>query len=342
MRIGFALGYDPTMRVQEMASWMQYADARGYELGFFSETINLMRDAVTALAAFAGATRHLRLGATQVVRLRSPIVMAQTLASLDELAEGRLVLAAGACTRHHARLHGLPPADPAVALREWVTAIRLLLTGQRVRYAGEVVRLEDVRLGWTPRRAHVPVWIAATSPTGLRLAGEIGDGVLLNAVTSPAYAANALRIVRQAAEEAGRDWARFEVAAIIPTSLEETREAAVEAIRWEVASKFHPQRMAYNARVRAAVGEPVIREDDLPALRTAFEQGGLEALARALPRAYVEELTACGTVDDVARRIQAYRDAGVRLPLLRPAARHQIQRILDTFAPAVSGRPAGG
>jgi alkanesulfonate monooxygenase SsuD/methylene tetrahydromethanopterin reductase-like flavin-dependent oxidoreductase (luciferase family) len=333
MRIGFALGYDPAMRLQEMAHWMREAEARGYELGFFSETINLVRDSVSALAAFAGATRRLRLGATQVVRLRSPIVMAQTLASLDELAEGRLVLAAGACTRHHARLHGLPPADPAVALREWVTAIRLLLTGERVSFAGEVVRLSDVRLAWTPPRPQVPVWIAATSPTGLRLAGQIGDGVLLNAVTSPAYVANALRIVRQAADGAGRDWSRFEVAAIIPTSVEETREAAVEAIRWEVASKFHPRRMAYNARIRTAVGEPVIREDDLPVLRAAFERGGPEALARALPRAYVEELTACGVADDVARRIQAYRDAGVQLPLLRPAARRQIQRILDTFAP---------
>lgn len=333
MRVGLALGYDPAMSLQEMAHWMQEAEARGYACGFFSETINLVRDSVSALAAFAAATRRLRLGATQVVRLRTPIVMAQTLASLDELADGRLVLAAGACTRHHARLHGLPPAEPAVALREWVEAVRLLLTGERVSFAGQVVRLDGVRLAWTPRRA-VPVWIAATSRTGLRLAGEIGDGVLLNAVTSPAYVANAVRIVRQAVEDAGRDWARFEVAAIIPTSLEATLEAAVDAIRWEVASKFHPGRMAYNARIRTSVGEPVINEADLPAFRTAFARGGLEALARAMPRAYVEGLTACGTAEDVARRIRAYRDAGVRLPLLRPAARHQIPRVLDLLAPA--------
>ncbi|MDR7481867.1 MAG: LLM class flavin-dependent oxidoreductase [Armatimonadota bacterium] len=333
VRTGFALGYDSAMPLREMAHWMQEADARGYACGFFSETINLVRDSVSALAVFAGATRRLRLGATQVVRLRTPIVMAQTLASLDELAEGRLVLAAGACTRHHARLHGLLPADPAVALREWVAAVRLLLTGERVSFAGQVVRLDNVRLAWTPPRGSVPVWIAATSRTGLRLAGEIGDGVLLNAVTSPAYVANAVRIVRQAVEEAGRDWARFEVAALIPTSIEATREAAVDAIRWEVASKFHPGRMAYNARIRTSVGEPVIDEADLPAFRAAFAQGGLVGLARAMPRAYVEGLTACGTADDVPQRIQAYRDAGVRLPLLRPAARHQIQRVLDALAP---------
>ena len=97
-RIGFGLGYGAFMDAREIAGWMKQAEERGFELGFFSETIELMRDSVTALAAIGLATTKLRLGSTQTVRLRSPVVMAQTLATLDELTGGRMTLAPGTCT----------------------------------------------------------------------------------------------------------------------------------------------------------------------------------------------------------------------------------------------------
>lgn len=340
-RVGLALGYDPSMGIREMADLMQQAEDRGFEGGFFSETINLVRDSVSALAAFGLATRTLTLGTTQIVRLRSPIVMAQTAASLDELTGGRFVLAPGACTRNHARFYGLEHIDPALTLTEWVQAMRLLLTGDRVSFAGRTVRFENVQLSWRPPRPRIPMWIAATSRTGLRLAGQMGDGVLLNAIASPEYCTNAVKIVREAAEEAGRDWSGFEVAKIVNCSVEDDRDLASDAIRWEVASKFHPIRAPYNARIRAGVGEPYITADDLPRFREAFRRGGKEALAEAIPRSYIDGLTASGTADDVARRVQAYRDAGVMLPLLRPAARHQMQSLLDLFAPARAGSHPG-
>ena len=108
-RIGLATGYDPVLSVSEFAEAVREVDRRGWEIAFFSETIGLMRDSVTALAAFAACTTRVTLGCTQVVRLRSPVLMAQTLASLDELSGGRIVLCPGACTRVHAEKHGLEP-----------------------------------------------------------------------------------------------------------------------------------------------------------------------------------------------------------------------------------------
>jgi hypothetical protein len=43
-------------------------------------------------------------------------------------------------------------------------------------------------------------------------------------------------------------------------------------------------------------------------------------------------MTASGTPDEVKKRVQQYRDAGVQVPLLRPAAAHQTQPLLDLFA----------
>ena len=98
-RVGFALGYGKFTNVREIADLMRRAEERGFEMGFFSETIELMRDSVSAMSAMGLATSKVTLGATQIVRLRTPICMAQSLMTLDELTGGRITLAPGACTR---------------------------------------------------------------------------------------------------------------------------------------------------------------------------------------------------------------------------------------------------
>ncbi|MFQ5914648.1 MAG: LLM class flavin-dependent oxidoreductase [Nitrospinota bacterium] len=331
-RIGFSTGYYPDKDVREMTGWMKQADERGYEVGFFVETIETMRDSVSALAAFALATKRLMIGCTQIVRLRSPVIMAQTLATLDELSEGRIFLAPGACTPSHAARNSLEPADPVVSLKEYVTALRKVLTGEEVNYEGESIHLDRVVLAWKPFRTQVPMWIAATSRTGLRIAGQIGDGVLLNSNASPEYAKNAIRIVKEACEEAGRDFSQFEIAQIVVASVEDHRDKAIDAVRYEVANKFDRIQLPFNAGPRMRVGEPYIRKEDLPKFEEAERRGGKEALMKAMPVSYIEGLTASGTPPEVRDKVEKYREAGVKLPIIRPALSRQVQKALDLFA----------
>jgi alkanesulfonate monooxygenase SsuD/methylene tetrahydromethanopterin reductase-like flavin-dependent oxidoreductase (luciferase family) len=333
-RVGFAVGYDPAMDGRDMAHWMGEAERRGFELGFFSETIELMRDSVSSLTAIGLATGKLVIGCTQIVRLRTPLVMAQTAAALDELTGGRVLLAPGACTNTHAKRHGLEPIEPGVTLREWIESMRLILSGERVSYHGQVVHFDDVQLGFQPNRPRIPMLIPATSRTGLRIAGQIGDGVLLNAICSPEYSVNALKIVRQAVEEAGRDWEGFEVAQLVNCSVEDDEQTALDAIRWEVASKLDPIQLPFIAGPKMRVGEPYFHPEDFPGFEEAWRRGGKQALIEAVPDAYVRGMTASGTPQQVKAKVQQYRDVGVRLPVLRPAAAHQAERLLDLFSPS--------
>jgi alkanesulfonate monooxygenase SsuD/methylene tetrahydromethanopterin reductase-like flavin-dependent oxidoreductase (luciferase family) len=334
-RVGYALGYGKFTNVKEMAEVMRQAEERGFEMAFFSETIELMRDSVSSLAAIGLATRSLKLGSTQIVRLRGPVVMAQSLATLDELTGGRMTLAPGACTNSHARVHALPTevgASPTEVLREYIESMRLLLTGEKVSYHGRFVKFDHVGLGWKPIRKNIPFYVPATATVGLRLAGEVGDGVVLNAVCSPEYTVNALKIIRESAEKAGRDFSKFEVAQIINCSIEDDHNQALAAVRWEVATKLDPVQISFIAAPKMRVGEPYIRKEDIPLFEKAHAEGGMEGLIRAIPDSYVEGMTASGTPDEVKRRVQQYRDAGVKIPLLRPAAAHQTQRLLNLFA----------
>jgi len=228
--------------------------------------------------------------------------------------------------------HSLEHIDPVLTMTEWLEAIRQILTGETVTYQGETVSLNDVGLSWQPIRPQIPFWVAATSRTGLKLAGTVGDGVLLNAVASPEYSANAIQIVKEAVEAAGRDWANFEVAQLINCSVEDDRGQAFDRIRWEIASKFTPIQAPFNAGPRLRVGEPYIDEADLPRFAEAYNQGGKAGLTRVIPDSYVAGLTASGTPAQVLDKVEKYREVGVNLPILRPAAASQTQRLLDLFA----------
>jgi alkanesulfonate monooxygenase SsuD/methylene tetrahydromethanopterin reductase-like flavin-dependent oxidoreductase (luciferase family) len=259
--------------------------------------------------------------------------MAQTLASLDELTNGRIVLAAGACTDRHARRHGLAPlATPAVTLREWVESMRLLLRGEKFSYHGRSLEFEESGLNWVPRRANIPIWIAAITRTGLRIAGRLADGVLLDAHTSPEYVENAIAILKDAVAEAGRDWSAFEVAQIIPCSVEDDHDKAVDAVRREAATRFRHAGFPAECERRMRVGEPALDPEDFPRLLAALRSGGQAGVAAALTPAFIEQTTASGTADEVVRRVGRFREAGVTFPLLRPQARHQVGRVLDMFA----------
>ena len=61
-RVGFALGYGKFTNVREIADLMRRAEERGFEMGFFSETIELMRDSVSAMSAMGLATSKVTLG----------------------------------------------------------------------------------------------------------------------------------------------------------------------------------------------------------------------------------------------------------------------------------------
>jgi alkanesulfonate monooxygenase SsuD/methylene tetrahydromethanopterin reductase-like flavin-dependent oxidoreductase (luciferase family) len=332
-RVGLAAGYDPNMTPRDLAVAFRQAEERGFEAGFFSETIELVRDSVTSLATIGLGTERLTLGCTQIVRLRTPLVMAQSLAALDELTRGRMMMAPGACTHTHAKRHGLHEASPAQSLIEWIEAIRLLLTGERVSYHGEHVNFDDVQISFTPTRTNVPLFIPATSKLGLQIAGRIGDGVLLNATCSPEYSANAIAIVRKAAEDAGRDWSLFQIWQIVNVSVEDDHRKALDTIRWEIASKLDPIQLPFIIKPKKVVGEPYMHEEDIAMFQEAWARGGKKALIDAVPDTYVEGLTASGTPDEVVARVERYRAVGVQLPLLRPAAPHQFDRVLDLFSP---------
>jgi alkanesulfonate monooxygenase SsuD/methylene tetrahydromethanopterin reductase-like flavin-dependent oxidoreductase (luciferase family) len=147
---------------------------------------------VAAASAALAATSSVRVGlGLMPAPLRNPVLAAMEISGLARLFPGRFVPAAG---------HGVPPwmvqvgaavASPMGLLREWVPAVRALLRGETVTVSGEYVRLDHVTLDWPPGEVP-PLLVGARGPKTLALAGELADGLCLDASLTAAGVAQAV------------------------------------------------------------------------------------------------------------------------------------------------------
>jgi alkanesulfonate monooxygenase SsuD/methylene tetrahydromethanopterin reductase-like flavin-dependent oxidoreductase (luciferase family) len=153
------------------------AESLGYESAYVTHIA--ARDSLTVLAAYASATDRIKLG-TGVLPIfsRTPVATAQTAATIDELSHGRMVLGIG--ISHQVTVeqwYGSEIGKPVQAMREYATVARAILRGEDPPES-ERFPTRFHFMGYEPR-PDLPIYIAALSPAMLRLAGELGDGVML-------------------------------------------------------------------------------------------------------------------------------------------------------------------
>ena len=140
---------------------------------------------LTSAAAALAWSSSLRIGlGLMPAPLRNPALAAMEVATLARLFPGRFVPAVGHGVLPWMEQVGARALSPMTLLREWVTATRSLLRGDAVTVSGQYVCLSDVALDWPPATVP-PLLVGARGPKTLALAGELADGLVLDAGTSP-------------------------------------------------------------------------------------------------------------------------------------------------------------
>jgi alkanesulfonate monooxygenase SsuD/methylene tetrahydromethanopterin reductase-like flavin-dependent oxidoreductase (luciferase family) len=190
------------------------------------------------LAALAAGTERVLLGSgVLLAALRPALLLAQATATLDQIAEGRLLLGLGAGfpypeTERQFQAVGVPWAGRVGRLTETVAAMRLLWrhAGAPVTFSGRYVELEDVALEPAPHRpGGPPVWLAGAGEAAERRVGTIADGWLPYPPTAEQYS-DGLSRVRSAALAAGRE--AQPVAGLYATvTIDASPQAAQERLR---------------------------------------------------------------------------------------------------------------
>ena len=232
MKYGLTIPYADYIPRQVTLEFVRAADSLGYDMVWVAEAYGW--DAFTVLTQLACATSRIKIG-TGIVNVfsRSPALIAQSAASLDNISDGRFVLGLG--TSGHQVIsgwHGVPFERGVRRLRETIDIVRLVLKRERVVYDGEIFHLDmGLKLITHPVREAIPIYLATLTPSGVALAGELADGWLpvffsprhYESVIRPGLAAGAVRT--------GRPLAECSVCVIQPVFVTEDREAGRRAAR---------------------------------------------------------------------------------------------------------------
>ncbi|MXP23456.1 LLM class flavin-dependent oxidoreductase [Gordonia sp. HNM0687] len=116
--------------------------------------------------------------------MRNVALTAMEIATLCRLYPGRVRIGVGHGVQDWMQQIGAKVASPMTLLREYLTALRALLDGERVTMHGKYVELNDVQLAWPPEQ-RVELICAATGPKTLRLSGELATATVLASWTTP-------------------------------------------------------------------------------------------------------------------------------------------------------------
>ena len=280
-------------------------------------------DAFTPLAAIAAKTERVRL-ATGIAQLgaRTPAMLAMSAMSLQNISDGRFVLGIGTSGPQVMEgWHGVEFSRPVRRTRETIEIIRMITTGERLRYSGEVYKLplpgsEGVAMRSRAGACFVPIYVAALGPANLALTGELADGWIGNSFFTESSEVF-FGPIGAAAQRAGRSLSDLDL--VVAVSVEFTDDVEAAGRRHAAGYAFTFGAMGSretnfynNAFARQGFG------DDVAAVQRLWSQGDREAAAARVPIEIGLGTNLIGPPDVIRGRLRAYRDCGVTTLRVNP------------------------
>lgn len=298
-------------------------------------------DGLAVAAAAAVKTTRVPIASSVVDTVRRhPSLLAQTALTIDHLSGGRFILGLGSGEAENTVPYGFDFSKPVGRFEEALKVIRLLWDSDGpVDFEGQFYRLQHARIDTEAYEGRFPrIWIGASGPRMLRITGQYADGWWPAGAWTPEDYAAKLGVVRDAAEQAGRDPQAIVPAYIMTCLIGDDSELAeilaapmikawILLVSADVLKSFgfeHP--MGDSWRGFQDLDPGVLTREKI-----------IDVLARVEPEAILA-LVPHGTPKQVARRIKAYVDAGLRVPKildyggmagLRYSAR-SAQKVLET------------
>jgi 5,10-methylenetetrahydromethanopterin reductase len=325
MRVGvFFDGFSGTAEMLDVA---RGAEAAGADSLWFAQHMGY-RDAIVWATAAAAATGRVAVAPTAITPyLWPPLPVAMAMATLGEIAPGRVRLAVSVGNLLNLGESGGEPVAPIRVVREYIAALRALHDGEAVHQEGRVHRLRGARMNF-PAGPRYPLYLAATGPQMLRLAGEVADGVLLSAGLSLASCRASLALAQAGRGEGA---AQFRNAAFINFRVSRDGATAKAAVLRKLAFLFRNRGHADNI---ASSGLDIDHEKIIECLR----QRDLDGATRLLPVAAANVFAVAGTPAECGARLCEYLAAGIDEPIIEVGGTAEERALALDVVRDVAGR----
>ncbi|QXJ22345.1 LLM class flavin-dependent oxidoreductase [Actinomadura graeca] len=239
MRFAISIPQDVTDREFDPAAFrahLERAEELGFEGAWTQEQVlgSASRLSPIETMAFAAAcTGRLRLGcAVLVTPLHSPVHLAKSLSTLDQLSRGRLDVGVG--TGGRGRMFGAFGVDPDGLVARFTEGLNLMKacwTEPRIDFDGRFWQVEGAAMEPKPfQRPHPPIWFGAHAPAALRRAVRHGDAFIGAGSATTEQFAGEVRVLREALADEGRDAASFPIGKRVYIAVDDDAARAGERV----------------------------------------------------------------------------------------------------------------
>lgn len=308
----------------EKAVW---AEQCGYD-GVWLADVGTV-DALTLAAAIGACTHSLRIGiGVTPVYTRTAAVLASTATTLSHLAPGRFVMGLGASSHTMVEnWNGIPFEKPVTRVRETAQLLRKMLAGEKSDFQGATLRSKAFRVSPLPKGA-VPIYLAGLRPKMLEMAGEYGDGIVLNSYPLQALP-RMLEHVAIGAARAGKKLEELEIVCRHHVIVTDDAAAGREDFRRRFAGYFATE--VYN-RFLAWAG----LQETAATIAEGWVEKDRAKTAGALTDDVVDKLAVIGDAEHCRAVIREHIEAGITTPCINPITSDPavVQATFEAFSPA--------
>lgn len=291
-KVGYVLG--STVPPSALRPVSKAIEDAGFDCIWMSEDY-FFTGGVAGATAVLGLTSHLCVGIGLLpIYMRHPALTAMEAGAIAGAFPGRFKLGFGSGIPAWLDQMGLPHAAPLSTMRETVGSVRALLDGETLT-DGKNFKSDGIKLAFPPEQAP-PIYVGATGPKMMTLAGEVADGVLMSVLATPKFIAEA-RAVIDGARPA--DAAQAEITTFAFYSLAETVQEARDKARPIVAEylSLNLTQLSDAAGITEAVNH-------------LLAKGGTHALRDEMPDEWIDQLGVIGDAAACRAQIDALIKAG--------------------------------
>jgi coenzyme F420-dependent oxidoreductase len=328
--IGLVIPYWNDITKDEIIDFAQLAEGLGYDSIWVPEMWG--RDAFSILAVIALNTKRIKLG-TGIVSVfsRTPAIIAQTIGTLDEISEGRVILGLGTSGPVVIEnWHGLKFDQPLRRTREYVEIIRMIISGQRVNYQGEIFKLKNFSLQFKPFREVIPIYIASIGLKNITLTGEVADGWIPFLVPIEHYR-QAEDYLRAGAEKGGRAFDNIKVCPYIPALVSDNEDESRRLIKEYIAYYIGAMGTFYSGLI-SRYGF----QHEANSIVEAWKKGSKTEAIEGVSDTLLNSVAVTGSANTGRNKIEEFGKAGADIPIiiLPPKASRDLAReTINNLAP---------
>ena len=290
----FGIEFVPQIPLKELVRLVKIAEDVGFEYAWITDHYN-NKNVYETLALIASETETIKMGpGVTNPYVRSPAISASAIATIDEISEGRATFGIGPGDKATFDALGIEWTKPVSTIKAAIADINTLLAGEKTEAGaalGGVKKVQDA----------IPIYMGAQGPKMLETAGEIADGVLINASNPKDYEA-AMPMIKKGIEAAGEK--EFDVGAYTATSIGPDSDAAKNAAKIVVAF------------IAAGSPPPVIERHGLPEgfntkMGDFLAKGDFGGAIGAVTDEALDAFSVCGTPEEFIPKIEGLAEMGV-------------------------------